>query len=80
MSAPLRYAAVFFAKSLSGSDRKCPMSRLKQNTTTLMGTSTKSDRMDASNSSMHVTKATAAASKLSSVAKSAKYVCSRFIA
>ena len=56
------------------------MSRLKQNTTTLMGTSTKSDRMDASNSSMHVTKATAAASKLSSVARSAKYVCSRFIA
>ena len=36
--------------------------------------------MEASYTSIHTTAVTTAASRLSSVAKSAKYVCSRFIA
>ena len=78
--APLRNAAVFFARSLSGSDRKCPISRLMQKMTTPMGISASRTAMEASYTSMHTTAVTTAASRLSSVAKSAKYVCSRFIA
>ena len=78
--APLRNAVVFFARSLSGSDRKCPISRLMQKMTTPMGISASRTAMEASYTSMHTTAVTTAASRLSSVARSAKYVCSRFIA
>lgn len=78
--APLRNAAIFFARSLSGSDRKWPISRLMQKMTTLIGIRTSRTAMEASYTSMHTTAVTTAASRLSSVAKSAKYVCSRFIA
>ena len=43
-AAPLRNAAIFFARSLSGSDRKWPISRLMQKMTTPDGDQDQQDR------------------------------------
>ncbi len=79
-SAPWRQASVFFARSLSGSAKKCPISRLRQNTTTAAGASKTKLARGRSHTNMHATRHKAVTNRLNSVLSSAKYVCSRFIA
>ena len=76
---PVRKSRRRAAKRVSGSERKCPMSRLKANVNTATGTKRKNAKGRSPNAKCDTAIVKTAARMANSVARSAKYVCSCFI-